>query len=159
MLPPHLTPSWCGAYARPKKNSALETTNEQQHGENYELSLPQRSKQVHIMGTFWDRVQRCSHLQDRISGRKKNCGFDEPLGTMHPIYRTDVPLLPRVLFFIYSVKKVYLIFFFRISLTIFVYSPTKCRVFPKVTLLVNKIFTFYINVVLNCKCPAPGSKG
>jgi len=25
--------------------------------------------------------------------------------------------------------------------------------------LVHKIFTFYINGVLNCKCPAPGSKG
>ena len=25
--------------------------------------------------------------------------------------------------------------------------------------LVHKIFTFYINGVLNCKCPAPGPKG
>jgi hypothetical protein len=25
--------------------------------------------------------------------------------------------------------------------------------------LVHKMFTFYINGVLNCKCPAPGPKG
>ena len=25
--------------------------------------------------------------------------------------------------------------------------------------LVHKIFTFYLNGVLNCKCPAPGPKG
>jgi len=25
--------------------------------------------------------------------------------------------------------------------------------------LVHKIFTLYINFVLNCKCPAPGPKG
>jgi hypothetical protein len=25
--------------------------------------------------------------------------------------------------------------------------------------LVHKIFSFYINGVLNCKCPAPGPKG
>ena len=25
--------------------------------------------------------------------------------------------------------------------------------------LIHKIFTFYINGVLNCKCPAPGPKG
>jgi len=25
--------------------------------------------------------------------------------------------------------------------------------------LVHKIFTLYINGVLNCKCPAPGPKG
>jgi hypothetical protein len=25
--------------------------------------------------------------------------------------------------------------------------------------LAHKIFTFYINGVLNCKCPAPGAKG
>ena len=28
-----------------------------------------------------------------------------------------------------------------------------------VSFLVHKIFTFYINGVLNCKCPAPGPKG
>jgi len=53
---------------------------------------------------------------------------------MHPIYRTDVPLLPTVRFFIYSVNK-YINFFFGLSRTIFVYSSTKCRVFPNVTLL------------------------
>jgi len=77
---------------------------------------------------------------------------------MHPIYRTDVPLLPRVLFlYIYSTN--IFNYFFRLSLTIFVYSSTKCRVFPNVILLGSQKFTFYINGVLNCKCPAPGPKG
>jgi hypothetical protein len=57
-----------------------------------------------------------------------------PLGTMHSIYRTDVPLLPTVRFYI-VIQQIYLIIFFRISLAIFVYSSTKCRVFPNVTLL------------------------
>jgi hypothetical protein len=55
---------------------------------------------------------------------------------MHPIYRTDVPLLPRVPLFIYLVNKyIELFFFFRFSLAISVYSSTKCCVFPNVTLL------------------------
>ena len=69
------------------------------------------------------------------------------MGTMHPIYRTDKPLLPtqapcilyigqtycyspEYSFYIFS-QQIYLIFF-TLSLTIFVYSPTKCRVFPNV---------------------------
>ena len=52
---------------------------------------------------------------------------------MHPIYRTDVPLLPRSTLFIYLVNKY--IYFFRLTLTIFIYSSTECRVFPNVTLL------------------------
>ena len=60
---------------------------------------------------------------------------NEPLGTMHSIYRTDVPFLPRVRFlYIYLVNK-YINYFFRLSLAIFVYSSTKCRVFPNVTRL------------------------
>ena len=39
-----------------------------------------------------------AHLQEHL-----DCIY--PLCTMHPIYRTDGPLLPRVCFFIYSVKK------------------------------------------------------
>jgi len=31
--------------------------------------------------------------------------------------------------------------------------------FLMLPLLVHKIFTFYINGVLNCKCPAAGPKG
>jgi len=31
--------------------------------------------------------------------------------------------------------------------------------FLKLPLLVHKIFTLYINGVLNCKCPAPGRNG
>jgi len=56
-------------------------------------------------------------------------------------------------------QQIYLIFFFGLSLTIFVYSSTKCIVFPNVTLLVHKKFTFYINGVVNCKGPTLGRKG
>jgi hypothetical protein len=37
-------------------------------------------------------------------------------------------------FYVFS-RQIYLIIFFRFSLTIFVYSSKKCRVFPNVTLL------------------------
>ena len=37
--------------------------------------------------------------------------------------------------------------------------PQNVVYFLMLPFLVHKIFTFYINGVLNCKCPAPGSKG
>ena len=42
---------------------------------------------------------------------------------------------PEYSFYIFSQQIYFIIFFFRLSLTIFVYSSTKCRVFPNVTLL------------------------
>ena len=51
------------------------------------------------------------------------------------IYRTDVPLVPRhYTFYIFS-QQIYLIVFFRLSLTILLYSSTNCLVFPNVALL------------------------
>jgi len=44
---------------------------------------------------------------------------------------------PEYTFYIFS-QQIYLIIFFILSLTIFVYSSTKCRVFPNVTLLGSK---------------------
>ena len=41
---------------------------------------------------------------------------------------------PQYSFYIFS-QKIHLIIFFRLSLAIVVYSSTKCRVFPNVTLL------------------------
>jgi len=41
---------------------------------------------------------------------------------------------PEYSFYIFS-QQIYLIIFFGLSLTIFVYSSTKCRVFPNVTVL------------------------
>jgi hypothetical protein len=58
----------------------------------------------------------------------------KPLGTMHPIYRTDSSLLPEYAFYTFS-QEIHLIIFFGISLAIFVYSSTKCRVFTNVILL------------------------
>ena len=40
------------------------------------------------------------------------------------------------------------------------FIPTQNTVyFLTLLFLVHKIITFYINGVLNCKCPAPGPKG
>jgi len=52
----------------------------------------------------------------------------KPLGTMHPIYGTDVPLLPTVRFLYIQSINIFN-YFFRLSLTIFVYSSTKYCVF------------------------------
>ena len=50
--------------------------------------------------------------------------------------------------------------FLRLSPSIFVYSsPQNAVYFLTLPFLVHKIFTFYINDVLNCKCPASGPKG
>jgi len=56
---------------------------------------------------------------------------------MHPIqyigqtYRNS----PQYAFYIFGQQIYYLIISFTLSLTIFVYSSTKCRVFPNVNLL------------------------
>ena len=47
---------------------------------------------------------------------------------------TDVPLLPRVRFLYIKSTNIFN-YFFGLSVTTFVYSSTKCRVFPDVTLL------------------------
>ena len=85
---------------------------------------------------------------------------------MHSIYRTDVPLLHRVHFFIYLVNKythIYIYIYINnilnfLSPSLFI-PPQNFVYFLMLRFLVHKIFTFYINGVLNCKCPAPGSKG
>jgi hypothetical protein len=55
---------------------------------------------------------------------------------MHAIYRTDVTYRysPEYDFYIF-VQQIYLMIFFRLSRTIFVYSSTICRVFHNVALL------------------------
>ena len=50
-------------------------------------------------------------------------------------------------------------YFFKLSVIIFVYYSTKVVYFLMLPFLVHKIFTFYINGVLNCKCPAPRPRG
>ena len=58
---------------------------------------------------------------------------------------------PQYTFYIFS-QQIYLIIFLKISLTIFVYSPPQNVVYLlMLPFLVHKIFTFYINGVLNCK--------
>jgi len=76
---------------------------------------------------------------------------------MHPIYRTEVPIVPRVRFlYIQSTNK--FIFLDFLSSSSFI-PPQNVLYFLMLPLLVHKIFTFYIIGVLNCKCPAPGPKG
>ena len=75
---------------------------------------------------------------------------------MRPIYRTDVPL--QYSFYIFS-QQIYLIIFLDfISPSSFI-PPQNAVYFLMLPFLIIKIFTFYRNGVLNCKCPAPGPKG
>jgi len=88
------------------------------------------------------------------------------------IYRTAVPLLPR-LHFIF-IQQIYLIIFLDfLSPSPFippqnvVYFLTPSPFIPPQNVvyllmlhfLIHKIFTFYTNGVLNCECPAPGPEG
>ena len=77
---------------------------------------------------------------------------------MHPIYSSDVPLLPTVRFiYIYSTNILFN-YFFRLSPFLFI-RPQNLVHFIILPFLVHKIFTLYINGVLNCKCSALGPKG
>ena len=72
------------------------------------------------------------------------------------IYRTAVPLLPR-LHFIF-IQQIYLIIFLDfLSPSPFI-PPQNVVYFLMLPFLVHKIFTFYTNGVLNCKCPTPGQR-
>ena len=78
---------------------------------------------------------------------------------MQPTYRTDVPLLPRVLFLYIQPTNIFNYFFlYFLSPSSFI-PPQNVAYFLMLPFLVHKIFTFYINVVLNCRCPALGPKG
>jgi len=67
-------------------------------------------------------------------------------------YRT-----PHSTLFIYLVNK-YIIFFLDFLSPSSFIPPQNVVYFLILPFLVHKIFTFYINGALNCKCPAPGPK-
>ena len=67
---------------------------------------------------------------------------------------------PQSTLFVHSVNKYIYFFFFRFSLeTSSFIPPQNVLYFLMLPILVDKIFTFYINGVLNCKFPAPEPKG
>ena len=61
-------------------------------------------------------------------------------------------------FYIFS-QKIYLIIFLDFLSPSSFIPPQNVVYFLMLHFLVHKILTFYINGVLNCKCPAPGPKG
>ena len=61
-------------------------------------------------------------------------------------------------FYIFS-QQIYLIIFLDFLSPSSFIPPQNVVYFLMLPYLVHKIFTFYINGVLNCKCPAPGPKG
>jgi len=61
-------------------------------------------------------------------------------------------------FYIFS-QQIYLIIFLDFLSPSSFIPPQNVVYFLILHFLVHKIFTFYINGVLNCKCPAPGLKG
>ena len=61
-------------------------------------------------------------------------------------------------FYILSQQTHLIIFLDFISPSLFI-PPQNFVYFLMLPFLVHKIFTFYINVVLNCRCHAPGTKG
>ena len=69
---------------------------------------------------------------------------------MHPIYRTDVPLLPRVHFLYCQSINIFNYFLDFLSPSSFI-PPQNVAYLLMLHFLVHKTFTFYINGVLNCK--------
>ena len=68
------------------------------------------------------------------------------------------PYFPEYSFYIFSQQIHLIIFLDFLSPSSFI-TPQNVVYFLMLLFLVHKIFTFYLNVVLNCKCPAPGPKG
>jgi len=65
---------------------------------------------------------------------------------------------PQYAFYIFSQQINLIIFLNFLSPSSFI-PPQNIVYFLMLPFLVRKIFTFYINGVLNCKCPASGPKG
>jgi len=88
-----------------------------------------------------------------------NSLFVSTLGTMHPIYTGQAYRYSTEYTFSIFSQQIYLIIFLDfLSPSSFIH-PQNAVYFPMLPFLVHKIFTFYINGALNCKCPAPGPKG
>jgi hypothetical protein len=89
-----------------------------------------------VLGTSASERLKCDVTRAKTRFRlsaKRTCPFNlyaPRILYIGQTYRSS----PEYAFYIFS-QQIYLIFFFRLSLTIFVYSSTKCRVFPNVTLL------------------------
>jgi len=86
---------------------------------------------------------------------------------MHPIYIYIYIYIYIGQTYRYSTENTFYIFGQQIYLIIFLdflspswfIPPQNVVYLLMLPLLVHKILTFYINGVLNCKCPAPGPKG
>jgi len=65
---------------------------------------------------------------------------------------------PEYAFYIFSQQIYYFIIYLRLSPSLFI-PPQNVVYFLMLPFLVRKIFTLYINGVLDYKCPAPGPKG
>jgi len=74
------------------------------------------------------------------------------LDIMHPIYRAVYA------FYMFGQQTHLIISLDFLSPSSFI-PPQNVVYFLMLSFLVHKIFSFYINVVLNCKCSAPGPKG
>ena len=66
---------------------------------------------------------------------------------------------PEYSFYVFSQQIYIIIFFLNFLSPSSLIPPQNVVYFLMLPFLVHKIFTFYINDVLNCKCPAPGPKG
>jgi len=71
---------------------------------------------------------------------------------------TAVPHSTEYSFYIFS-QQIYLIIFLDFLSPSSFIPPQNAVYFLTLPFLVHKIFIFYINGVLNCKCPAPGPEG
>jgi len=80
---------------------------------------------------------------------------------MHPIYiyiGQTYRYSTEYAFYIFNQTNIFNYFLDFISSSSFI-PPQNAMYFLMLHFLVYKIFTFYINGVLNCKCLAPGPKG
>jgi len=92
--------------------------------------------------------------------------------TFYPMRKAKINLYAPCILYIghtyrYSTENTFYIFSQQIYLIIFLdflspssfILPQNVVYFLMLHFLVHKMLTFYINGVLNCKCPAPGTKG
>ena len=68
----------------------------------------------------------------------------------HSVCRTDVPSSPEYSFYVFS-QQTYLIIFSDILSPSSFIPPQNVVYFLMIRFLVHKIFTYYLNGVLNCK--------
>ena len=125
-----------------------------------EVNTPHLGPKTNNLMLYWDTIDFGSEIHKirykSYVGKIQDCLTFRHHASYIQDRRTATP--HSTLFHIFS-QQIYLITFLDFLSPSSFIPPQNVVYFLMLHFSAHKIFTFYINGVLNCKCPAPGPKG